>query len=219
MSCISSCCGNGQLIFDADLTSGDTHVYPDNGLSWRSSLIDPSSSSSCDRQGVLAIDFRQACRGNTQTCKLRFDFSFAPGHSGFNFNIGDSSNNGYGGDRGDSSSAAEVHNKNQNFLIYSNILPGYASNSRDGHLNIDNVANVVNGNFTVVIGDEFVMFDDNNGTQRAYLSGYLFILNGQPTAYGTPDYLINLGMNRVITSNFRSGTGLCRATIRSIFCW
>ena len=112
VSCISSCCGEGRLIFDADLNSGDANVVPANGLSWRSSLIDPSSSSSCDRQGVLAIDFRQACRGNTQTCKLRFDFSFAPGHSGWNFNIGDSSNDGYGGDSGHTSNAAEVHNVN-----------------------------------------------------------------------------------------------------------
>ena len=218
VSCISSCCEEGRLIFDADLTSGNSHIAPANGLSWRSSLIDPSSSSSCDRQGVLAIDFRQACGGNTQTCKLRFDFSFAPGHSGWNFNIGDSSNNGYGGDGGHTSNAAEVHNINQNFFVYSNTLPGYASYSQDGHLNVDNVANVVNGNFTVVIGDEFVMFDNSNGIQRAYQSRYLFTLNGQPTTYGTPDYLISLGMNRVITSNFRSGTGLCRATIWSFEC-
>ena len=58
------------------------------------------------------------------------------------------------------------------------------------------------------------MFDDNNGTQTAYLSGYPFILNGQPTTYGTRDYLISLGMNRVIARNYHSGTGLCRATIR-----
>ena len=218
VSCISSCCGEGQLIFNADLTSGNSHVAPNKGLSWRSSLIDPSSSSSCDRQGVLAIDFRQACGGNTQTCKLRFDFSFAPGHSGWNFNIGDSSNNGYGGDSGHTSNAAEVHNINQNFFVYSNTLPGYASYSQDGRLNVDNVANVVKGNFTVVIGDEFVMFDNSNGIQRAYQSRYLFTLNGQPTTYGTPDYLISLGMNRVITSNFRSGTGLCRATIRAFEC-
>ena len=39
-------------------------------------------------------------------------FHLLLGLSGINFNIGDFSNDGYEGDRGDSSRAAEVHNKN-----------------------------------------------------------------------------------------------------------
>ena len=217
VSCITPCCGEGRLIFDADLTSGNSFIAAGSGLTWTRPLYDPSSSQSCDQQGVLRINFPLACN-NSQSCKLRFDFSFLSDHTGINFNIGDSSNNGYGGDNGHSSNSAEVHNVNQRFYVYSNNLPGYASNTLDGHLQVDNVPSVVHEHFTVTIGDEFVMFDNNNGVQRSYRSRYLFTLNGQPTTYGSVDYLISLSMNRVISTSSRSGTGLCRASIRALNC-
>ena len=62
------------------------------------------------------------------------------------------------------------------------------------------------------------MFDNNDGVQKSYRSRYLFTLNGQSTTYGSVDYLLILSMNCVITSNFRSGTGLCRAVIRTLDC-
>ena len=189
---------------------------------WRATYQDGLANHSESRAvGPTMAVYEEVCEVCFRTFRREsdsFDFSFAPGHSGWNFNIGDSSNDGYGGDGGDSSNSAEVHNVDHNFLVFSNTLPGYANNSRNGHLTIDSIANVVNGNFTVVIGDEFVMFDDNNGVQRAYQSRYLFTLNGQATTDGTPDYLISLGMNRVIASNSRSGSGLCRATISSLTC-
>ncbi len=114
-SCITSCCGQGRLIFDADLREGSSFVAPGMGLTWLSSLHNSSGSEACDRQGVLRINFREACNF-TQNCKLRFDFDFHVNYTGWNFNIGDSSNDGYGGDAGHISNAAEVHNVDHNFL-------------------------------------------------------------------------------------------------------
>ena len=59
-SCITTCCGEGQLIFDTDLNGGSSFLAPGSGLSWLSSLYNPPSQT-CDRQGVLRINFREAC--------------------------------------------------------------------------------------------------------------------------------------------------------------
>ena len=217
VSCITACCGEGRLIYDANLTSGNLFIAQGLGLTQTHSLYDPSARQNCDLQGVLRIDFRSACN-DVQNCKLRFDFYFQFIHAGFNFDIGDSTNNGYGGDAGDTSNAAEVHNVGESFLVYSNNLPGYGDYANSRTLLVDQVRNVVTDHFTVTIGNEFVMFDNNNGVQRSYRSRYLFTLNGQSTTYGSVDYLLSLSMNRVITSNFRSGTGLCRAVIRTLDC-
>ena len=192
-------------------------MAPGSGLSWLSSLYNPPSQT-CDRQGVLRINFREACNF-TQNCKLRFDFSLQPNHTGYNFNIGDSSNNGFGGDAGHTSNSAEAHNINYSFLVLANTLPGYANATINGKHTVDSIADVVNEHFTVVVGDEFVMFANHNGVQRSYRSRYLFTLNGQPTTFGPVDYIINLGMNRVINRSSRSGTGLCRTTIKMLSCY
>ncbi len=217
VSCIRHCCGDGRLIFDADLTKGSFFLAPESGITWLTSTYDPASSRICDIQRVLRINFQEACNF-TQNCKLRFDFNFDEDFTGWNFNIGDSSNDGNGGDAGHTSNAAEVHNINRQLRVLTNTLPGFTSITRNGNLIHDHVNDVVGGNFTLVIGDEFVMFDNHNGVQKSYRSRYFFTLNGQPTTYGPVDYLINFGMNRVINHNRRSGTGLCRATIKMLSC-
>ena len=74
-----------------------------------------------------------------QKCKLLFDLYFLSdlSTSGWNFNIRDSSNNGYVGDAGHTSNAAEVHNYHNDLYIYSNILPGYENFANKETLLVD----------------------------------------------------------------------------------
>ncbi|SMN02710.1 hypothetical protein SPONN_1690 [uncultured Candidatus Thioglobus sp.] len=111
-----SCCGEGWAIFDANLTSGQHFIAPESGMSWSKVLTDPNSQSTCDMQGVLKIIFPQACN-RMQNRRLQFDLYFASTRSGWNFDISDSTNNGYGGDAGHTSNAAEVHNIDEGFFV------------------------------------------------------------------------------------------------------
>ena len=86
---------------------------------------------------------------------------------------------------------------------------------------MENVATAMTNHVSVTIGDEYVMFDNNRGMQRKYRSPYLFTLSGQPTTFGSVDYIIYFSMNRVVypfSSVSRTGSGLCRAVIKAIDC-
>jgi hypothetical protein len=155
-----------------------------------------------------------------QKRRLQFDLYFASARTGWNFDISDSTNNGYGGDAGHTSNSAEVHNINQNLYVYSNTLPGYTDYTTDGLL-VESSANTVSNHITVTVGDEYVKLDNNRGMQKTYRSEYLFALSGQPTTYGSVDYIIYFSMNRVVYPFFstsRTGTGLCRAVIKALDC-
>ena len=132
-----------------------------------------------------------------------------------------STNNGYGGDSGHTSNAAEIHNNRGNFRVYTNTLPGYTDYSKNGLL-VDEQTDVMTNDVTITVGDEYVQFDNNRGIQRSYSSPYLFTLNGQATTYGSPNYDIYFSMNRVPypwqSSTSRSGIGLCKAVIRAVDC-
>ena len=147
----------------------------------------------------------------------------------WNFDISDSTNDGFGGDAGDSSNSAEVHNYRDNFMVSSNVLPGYTeySNQKNLLLLVDLQRDVLTNNITITVGDEYVHFDNHRGIQRSYSSPYLFTLNGQATTKGTPDYVYDIyfSMNRVVYPHLqtsRTGIGLCKAlrqwTTRSTTC-
>lgn len=215
----SCCCGEGWPIFDVNLTTGAHFIAPGSGMSWARTLYDTNSALGCDRRGVLRIKFPQACN-RMQKRRLQFDLYFNSTRSGWNFDISDSTNNGYGGDAGHTSNAAEVHNIGGNFYVYSNILPGYTDYTTNGLL-VESTANVLTNHITITIGDEYVMFDNNRGVQKMYRSEYLFTLSGQATTYGSVDYTIYFSMNRVVypfRSSSRTGTGLCRAVIKALHC-
>ena len=215
----SCCCGEGWPIFDADLTSGQHFIAPESGLSWAKTLSDPNSQTTCDRQGVLRIVFPQACN-HMQKRRLQFDLYFASSHSGWNFDISDSTNNGYGGDAGHTSNAAEIHNINNRFYVYTGIRPGYTDYSTNGLL-VENTPDALSNHITITVGDEYVMFDNNRGLQKTYRSEHLFTLSGQSTTYGPVDYIIYFSMNRVVypfSSVSRTGTGLCRAVVKALDC-
>lgn len=214
-----TCCGEGWPIVDVNLTSGATINAPGSGITWAKVLFDPNAQRGCDMQGVLKIIFPQACN-HAQKRRLQFDLYFSNSRSGWNFDISDSTNNGYGGDAGHTSNAAEVHNINENFYLYSNTLPGYTDYTKTG-LQVDYITAAMSNHVTVTIGDEYVMFDNNRGVQKTYRSEYLFTLSGQQTTYGAVDYIIYFSMNRVVYPfNFasRTGTGLCRAVVRALDC-
>ena len=112
----------GTTIFEADLTSGDVYITPvwQNRIKWMKLLS--GSDGRCSRQGVVKITLPTTKYGTKrQRCKLIFDLYFQGDLSkggGWNFNIGDSSNNGYGGDAGHTSNSAEVHNYRDDVLVY-----------------------------------------------------------------------------------------------------
>ena len=212
---LSGCnCENCSRIFEVDLTSGkyEQASQSETSLAW---LQQPNSpSGTCLRQGVMRATFPQPREGN-QPCRLKFDFHLQPNTSGFAFDIGDSPTvNGYGGDAGTTSNAAEVHSIRSSFFVYCGVLPGHADYAKNGIVHVDTVADVISNFVTVTIGDELVDFDNHRGIQRRYESRHLFTLNGQATTYGPINYDIYFSMNRVIHGTHRPGTGLCKVIIR-----
>ena len=205
----------GTTIFTADLSSG-SYSIPNNwggSVTWLKPL---SASPSCSRQGVVKITFPNPQNG-PQQCKLHFDLHLQSS-SGWNFNIGDSSNDGYGGDAGHTSNAAEVHNINDDLYVYSNILPGYESIANKDSLLVDLKRDVMRTYVTVTVGDELLEFDNHRGAHYQYQSPYLFTLNGQKPTYGSVNYDIFFSMNRVVypySYTSRTGVGLCSVEIKA----
>ena len=222
----ASCCNEqGVKIFEADLTSGSSNITTASSvvISWLNTLGTNPGSETCNLRGVIRITFPSSLNGK-QNCLLKFDLHMLKDLSqgnGWNFDIADSTNNGYGGDSGHTSNAAEIHNNRGNFRVYTNTLPGYTDYSKNGLL-VDEQTDVMTNDVTITVGDEYVQFDNNRGIQRSYSSPYLFTLNGQATTYGSPNYDIYFSMNRVPypwqSSTSRSGIGLCKAVIRAVDC-
>ena len=197
-------------MFKIDLTTGAYEIAPNSGITWRN--IPGTNGNNCSLQGVLRIVFPEPSKG-VQRRRFQFELYFASDARGWNFHIGDTRGDGYGGGHGN---AAEVHNINRDWYVYGNSLPGYQDyTSENVPFLVDHLSNAITDHVTVTIGDELVEFDNHNGTQLHYNSEYLFALSGQPTS-GRINYKIFFGMNRVITSTSRSGTGLCRVVIKAL---
>ena len=205
---------SGTKVFEADLNNGLSFIHPRSRISWVKTLTS-SVSGACSRQGVIKITFPDPILGQ-QRCRFKFDLQFSS-PSGWNFNIGDSSNNAFGGDFYDIS-GAEVLNTGDSFNLYSNHLDGFESYGSPGKL-VEKKAGVVNGHVSVTVGDEFVKYESSSWN-KCYASRYLFTLNGQATNYG-PVNCIFFSMNRIIYTYPRvprTGTGLCKATITAMDC-
>ena len=213
----SACCGqSGEVIFEADLTTGASFTAAGSGISLSSQFV---GSGMCAKQGVATITFPQPPSGQPQRRLLRFELFFnVTLIRSFNFDIGDSLTDGWGGDGRQTSNAAEVHSLHTTWLVYSNTLPGYLGYITTAPLNVDNVPNAITEHVTVTIGDEYVEFDNHAGFQRCYRSRYLFTLSGQTPMYGSVNYDIFFSMNRVVSTASRSGVGLCRAIIKAVDC-
>ena len=211
----------GTTIFEADLTSGSPYISNSWGgsIEWMKTL---SGSGTCSRQGVVKITFPRPQYGQ-QKCKLLFDLHLQSDLSSsvWNFDIADSSNDGYGGDAGHTSNAAEVHNIDDDLYIYSNILPGYENIANKETLRVDFKRDIMCTYVTVTVGDELLEFDNHRGARYQYQSPYLFTLNGQQPTYGSVNYDIFFSMNRVVypySYTSRTGVGLCKAVIKAVDC-
>ena len=117
---------NGIKVFEANLDTGYSYIRSGSGVSWLKSLTGPVSGAAYSRQGVIKITFPYPKYGQ-QKCRFKFDLYLSSTAKGFNFDIGDSTNDGYGGDASQTSNAAEVHNNGNTFYVYSNKLNGYES--------------------------------------------------------------------------------------------
>ena len=150
-----ACCNEqGVKIFEADLTSGSSNITTASSvvISWLKTLGTNPGNETCNLQGVVRITFPSSLNGK-QNCHLKFNLHLLKELSqgnGWNFNIADSSNNGYGGDSGHTSNAAEVHNRHGAFSVYTNILPGYTDYSKNGLL-VDHQVDVMTNNVTVTV--------------------------------------------------------------------
>ena len=168
----------------------------------------PSWSQKCDTTAVIRIDFS----GPFTTARLQLMYDRP---RLWTLDISDSpSGDGNGGDNGTTSNMAEAQIFNRQLRIYGNNLPGYLDASINGGLLLKVVDNMVKKGkkMGIEISDEKIEWSQN-GKKQFIESKFLFTLNGQNTSYGNRDYHIYVGMNRVVAGNFRSGSGLCQATI------
>lgn len=113
-----------------------------------------------------------------------------------------------GGDAYTNANCAEIHDSDRRFWVWGK---AYQDGATYGTLYFRDA--YVAGNITINVADELVTA--YNGKEFAYLNSFkLFALSGQaPGFVGYVNYDVYFGMNRVISSNFRSGTGLCRVAI------
>ena len=100
-----------------------------------------------------------------QKCRYKFDLhhSDLSSRGGWNFNTGDSlSNDGFGGDAGHTSNAAEVHNIRDTFYVYSKVQLMQSDNPAGlNDLLVDKVPKAIRGHVSVTVGNEFVKFENN----------------------------------------------------------
>ncbi|KAK7087721.1 uncharacterized protein [Littorina saxatilis] len=187
--------------FKADLRTGDSQING-AGISWKSSLTTPTKNlgtCGCHMQGVVKLTFNTSNR-----TKAEIIFSF-DNSKGWTFNVGDSSsNNGYAGDASTQSNDAEVHSINKDFFFYGRDNPAGGSYGllyrRNGFLRRGDVkVTVEDGLVTAESGSKFIYFHSNK----------MFQLMGQSDKEGQVNYDVYIGLNRVVSATYRSGTGLC----------
>ena len=123
-----------------------------------------------------------------------------------------------GGDAWTTSNAAEVHGKDRDLFIFSNVLPGYRDYTTDGHLLVEKKEKALSDHVTYYISHERVEVTNYRGYQAVYDSKYLFVLDGGPIEHpgypwAKPETDIWLSMNRVISGSHRAGAGLCKVAI------
>ncbi len=177
------------------------------------SVIQAPTDSNSDTylETVLKLDFS----GNLDIAKVVVEYDATP--TGWTVNIGDSvSNNGWGGDGGHTSNAAEMQILGTKIDAYTNILPGYQNVTDDGRLHLLAVPNIVSGDDSKVvleIGDEHLGWDNLQGINGSIDSPYLYTLNGQSTLYGDINYDVYASFNRVISTNGRIGSGASKVKI------
>ncbi|MGL5132372.1 MAG: Ig-like domain-containing protein, partial [Planktothrix sp.] len=174
-----------------------------------------SSPTDSNNDGYYEAVVKLNYEGALDQVKFVVDYDAVP--TGWTVDIGDSvSNNGFGGDGGDTSNAAETQIMDTRIDAYTNTLPGHESVTDDGHLHILRVPNIVTGSGSKAIlevSNEHLGWDNLQGVKGTLDSPYLYTLNGQATTYGSIDYDVYASFNRVINNTYRLGTGASQITI------
>ena len=163
-----SSCGQpqqGLLLFEADLTEG-THSIPDpTAVTMTQVLVPPAAGSiECDMEGVVKITFPTATNG-IQNRKIRVDLYFKPlsvPPSGISFHIGDSVLNSGDITTPAGKYSAEVFGVNNDWKVHTNKLPGRGEYTT-GDVLAGSTLSIISDHITVVVGDEFVKFDNHRG--------------------------------------------------------
>ena len=70
------------------------------------------------------------------------------------------SNDGFGGDAGHTSNAAEVHNIRDTFYVYSKVQIQSDNPAGLNDLLVDKVSKAIRGHVSVTVGNEFVKFEN-----------------------------------------------------------
>jgi len=168
---------------------------------------------------VATTDLRPA--GSTKYKKVTYEFTFDSNPTGWLVNIGDSStNNGYGGDSSTQSNDSELQIVNGTLSIYLSDVGG-------GTLLVSEPnAAPANGRIKLEISNNKVYYYNyTTGVSRTWTSSYIFALNGQSDSEGPVNYTLYAGINRVVGSTSRVGSGVATATItfsepmRSVISW
>jgi len=156
---------------------------------------------------VVTTDLRPT--GYTAYKKVTYEFTFDSAPTDWLIDIGDSStNNGWGGDSGTQSNDSELHIQNGTLCIYLSDVGG-------GTLFVSepNCA-PANGRIKIEISNNKVYYYNyTTGVSRTWTSPYIFALNGQSDSEGSINYTLYAGINRVVGSTSRVGSGVATATI------
>ena len=182
-----------------------------------------SKRQNCDGRAVLRIDMDspyQTVRVTLHYARPRL----------WTFHLADTLSDGYGGGprNGSSLSTAEAHVVNKQLRIYSNQLPGYHDATINGGLLLKVANNVidVNSSLTFTVSDERLEWEPRNKRKQLIESKFLHRLDAAAAAASRDDaaaaddnedphndHFLYVGLNRIVSSDFRKGSGVCRATV------
>ncbi|KAL8615615.1 hypothetical protein ACOMHN_026605 [Nucella lapillus] len=189
--------------FNVNLRHGFSTAPLPAGVSWHSSLTANQIAGTCDRQGVLKLTFAAPSRMRAEI-NMTFENS-----EGWTFNVGNSvTNNGWAGDSGTQDNDAEVHSHGTRISFYGRDFFGLV------YTRANFVGVPAYPTLTLTIADELA--SANNGNDLIYINSHkLFALNGQSdSSPGGVNRVVYLGMNRVVGTAFRKGSGMCSVRVK-----
>jgi len=181
-------------------------------------------------QGVSAITFISQPMNNQAVAKISFDpklythnkaifeVTYDKQPTGWTVDICDSKScDGYGGDAGHTSNAAEVEILNTGFNAYRNTLHGHPDSTGESLRLFSKPVSISQGTtVSLEISNESLEWNFPNEKGKLE-SDRLFTLNGQTPTYGTVDYDIYVAFNRVITGRpDRNGSGAASVHIKLV---
>ncbi|KAK7477411.1 hypothetical protein BaRGS_00031313, partial [Batillaria attramentaria] len=168
------------------------------GITWEVPLSTSGSQCTCDKRGVLKLTFNTRERRCAEITML-FENS-----NEWSFNIGDSrTNNGYAGDAGTQSNDAEVNSRSKTIMVFGRDNPSGGSYGNQAQQ-----PNFLDGVVRMTVADNHFRAD-NGDSIVSVNNDRLFRLNGQADSEGPVNHDVYVGLNRVVQSTSRVGTGLC----------